>query len=69
MKEETCKKKGFNSGIFWLTGFQGDATGGIFFRSFDLNQFLRNLELDQGMNVVGLRFKENNMEVIVEGIS
>jgi len=66
MKEETCNKKGFNSKIFWKDGFNGKAKGGYYYRSFDLNQFLRKMELENDLNVVGLRFDENNMEVIVE---
>lgn len=66
MKEKTCSKKGFNSGIFWLDNFKGDAKGDLFYRAFDLNQFLRKLELEKDMNVVGLKFDENNMEIIIE---
>jgi len=65
MKEDTCKKKGFNSDIFWKDG-DYKAKGGIYYRSFDLNQFLRKLELEKNMNVVGLRFDENNLELIIQ---
>lgn len=65
-KEKTCQKKGFNSDIFWKDKFEGKAKGGIFYRAFELNQFLRKLELEENMNVIGLRFDENNLEIIVE---
>lgn len=65
MREKTCKKKGFNSDVFWKDG-NYEAKGGIYFRSFELNKFLRNLESEKNMNVVGLRFDENNLEIIVE---
>jgi len=50
--------------VFWKDGFEGKAEGGIFFRSFELNKFLRGVEEDRG-EVVGLRFDGNNVEVIV----
>lgn len=65
MKEETCIKKGFNSNIFWKDG-DYTAKGGIFYRSFELNQFLRTLEFEKDLNVVGLKFSENNIEIIIE---
>jgi len=65
MKDKTCKKKGFNSDIFWIDG-DYNSKGGLFYRAFDLNQFLRKLEFENDMNIVGLRFDENNLEVIVE---
>ena len=65
MKEETCKEKGFTSEIFWKEG-KYEAKGGLYYRCFDLNQFLRKLELEKNMNVVGLRFDQNNIEIIIE---
>jgi len=50
--------------VFWKDGFEGKAEGGLFFRSFELNKFLRNVEEDRG-EVVALRFDGNNVEVII----
>lgn len=58
-------KKGFNK-TFWIDEYKGHTQGGFFYRSFDFNQFLRKMELEKGMNIVGLKFDENNVEIIVE---
>jgi len=50
--------------VFWKDGFEGKAQGGLFFRSFELNKFLRSVEEDRG-EVVALRFDGNNVEVII----
>ena len=56
----------FNQKIFWIEDFDGDqAKGGIFTRSFELGKFLELVE-EKGQRVVGLRFDDNNLEVIVE---
>lgn len=34
-------------------------------RSFDLSQFMKNIELSEGAEVVGLKFDGNNVEIIV----
>ncbi len=43
------------SETFWKDGFEGHATGGYFFRSFDLNKFMKLVEKEEG-EVVGLEF-------------
>lgn len=65
MKETTCEEKGFNSDIFWKDGTY-KVKGGIYYRAFDLNKFLRKLELENDMNVVGLKFDGYNLEVLIE---
>lgn len=54
-----------NQKIFWLDGFEGEAKGGIFFRSFDLNQFIRSIEED-GDEVVGIEIDGNNLQIITK---
>ena len=59
--------KELNTDIFWLDGFKGKAKGGLFFRSFDLNKFIQEVEeSDNNGKVVGLKFEGNNIELIVE---
>tara|TARA_B110000503_G_scaffold134333_1_gene213158 strand:+ start:4539 stop:4715 length:177 start_codon:yes stop_codon:yes gene_type:complete len=56
----------FEEKIFWKDEFDGDeAQGGIFFRSFDLNQFIKKVEED-GTEVVGIKFEGNNLELIIK---
>ena len=40
------KKFNSNEGttIFWKDGFNGEATGGYYFRAFDLKKFFKRLE-------------------------
>ena len=38
--------------------------GGMMFRSFDLNKFLSKVEIDNGLEVIALKFDGNNVEVI-----
>ena len=47
------------STIFWKDGFEGKATGGYYFRAFDLKLFFKRLK-DDGKEVVGLEFDESN---------
>jgi hypothetical protein len=58
----------FNEQIFWKDTFQGEeAKGGFFVRAVDLKKFLESVEVaDHGGEVVGLRFSDNNLEVIVK---
>ena len=56
------------SKIFWRDGFEGKASGGYYFRAFDLVKFFKRLE-DDGKEVVGLEFDGNNVDVIVESKS
>ena len=51
--------------IFWKDGFNGDCHSGYYFRAFDLVKFFKRLA-DNGKNVVGLEFEDNNINVIVE---
>ena len=59
----------FNEQIFWKETFDGEkAKGGIFTRIVDLKKFLELVEANENGNggeVVGLRFSDNNLEIIV----
>ena len=52
--------------IFWKDKFEGKASGGYYFRAFDLVKFFKRLKVN-GKEVVGLEFEEfsNNVNVIV----
>jgi len=57
----------FNEEVFWKDGFDGECRGGIFIRAFDLRKFLELVEANENGNggeVVGLRFDDNNLEII-----
>jgi hypothetical protein len=54
----------FKDTVFAKSDFDGQAKGGIFFRSFDLTKFLEKVE-SSDEEVVGLRFEGNNLEVLV----
>ena len=58
----------FNEQIFWKDTFDGEqAKGGFFTRAVDLKKFLELVESSEnGGEVVGLRFDDNNLEVIVK---
>ena len=58
----------FNEQIFWKEDFDGEeAKGGFFIRAVDLKKFLELVEnADHGGEVVGLRFSDSNLEVIVK---
>ena len=51
--------------IFWLQGFDGAASGGYYFRAFDLVKFIKLVEKEEG-EVVGLCFEDNNVDVIIK---
>jgi hypothetical protein len=54
------------STIFWKDGFEGNATGGYYFRAFDLVEFFKRLKAD-GKEVVALEFDDsNNVNVIIK---
>jgi hypothetical protein len=56
----------FENVVFWKDGFDdGEAQGGIFIRSFDLNKFIAKVEAD-GTEVVGIKFEGNNLEIITK---
>ncbi len=58
----------FNEKIFWKEDFVGnEAKGGIFTRAVDLKKFMELVEeSDTGGEVVGLRFDDNNLELIIK---
>lgn len=58
----------FKNTVFWKEGFQGEAEGGFFFRSFELNKFMTGIE-ERGGTVVGIQFEGNICEIICESKS
>ena len=52
--------------IFWLQGFDGAASGGYYFRAFDLIKFMKLVEKEEN-EVVGIEFDGNNVNVLVKG--
>jgi len=56
----------FKKRTFWLDQWNGVAKGGYYFRSFDLNVFMKKLEDEGKGKVVGLEFEDGNVNVIVE---
>jgi hypothetical protein len=59
----------FENNIFWKDGFEGECTGGIFTRAVELKKFLELVEANESGNggeIVGIRFDENNLELIVK---
>jgi hypothetical protein len=57
----------FEEKIFWKDGFNGECKGGIHFRAFDLNKFIKKVEVsEQDVEVVGIKFKGNNLELIIK---
>ncbi|MBL20178.1 MAG: hypothetical protein CMC82_10250 [Flavobacteriaceae bacterium] len=54
----------FEEEVFWKDGFEGNARGGLIYRSFDLNEFIRIVEKEE--EVVGIKFEGNNLELIVK---
>lgn len=58
----------FNDVVFWKETFDGEsAKGGFFVRAVELKKFLESVEAaEHGGEVVGLRFSDNNLEVIVK---
>ena len=57
----------FKKQIFWKDGFNGKAKGGLTFRSFDLNKFIKKIEEKQ--EVVGIKFEDNNLELITRDVN
>lgn len=57
----------FEKQVFWKDGFEGKAKGGLMFRSFDLNKFIRKIEEKQ--EVVGIKFEDNNLELITREVN
>jgi len=58
----------FNEKVFWKEDFtDGEAKGGFFVRAVELKKFLETVEsAEHGGEVVGLRFSDNNLEIIVQ---
>jgi len=60
----------FENTIFWKDTFDGEkAQGGIFYRAVDLKKFMELVEANENGNggeIVGIRFDENNLELIVK---
>ena len=54
----------FKNEVFWKEGFEGEAKGGVFFRSFDLNKFIEKVE-SSDEEIVGIKFEGNNLELIL----
>tara|TARA_B100001094_G_C18072787_1_gene740999 strand:- start:148 stop:348 length:201 start_codon:yes stop_codon:yes gene_type:complete len=51
--------------VFWKENWDGEqAKGGIYFRSFDLNKFIRGVE--EKDEVVGIQFDGNNIQLITK---
>ena len=43
----------------------GKARGGYYFRSYDLNKFIKLVEKEEG-EVIGLEFEDNNVNIIIK---
>jgi hypothetical protein len=60
----------FENNIFWKDTFDGEkAKGGIFYRAVELKKFMELVEANENGNggeIVGIRFDENNLELIVK---
>jgi len=52
--------------IFWVDNFNGKASGGYYFRAFELVKFMKKIEKLQQTEVVGLEFDGNNVNVIIK---
>ena len=52
--------------IFWVDNFNGKASGGYYFRAFELVKFMKKVEKFQQTEVVGLEFDGNNVNVIIK---
>jgi len=56
----------FEEQVFWKDGFDAiEAKGGLHFRAFGLNQFIKKVE-KEGTEVVGIKFEGNNLELIIK---
>lgn len=56
----------FKTRTFWLESWEGVSKGGYYFRSFDLNKFMKKLEEEGHGKVVGLEFEDGNVNCIVQ---
>ena len=54
----------FEEQVFWKDEWEGEAKGGLMFRSFELNKFIRKIEEKE--EVVGIKFEGNNLELIIK---
>tara|TARA_R100000951_G_C2504600_1_gene138479 strand:- start:337 stop:534 length:198 start_codon:yes stop_codon:yes gene_type:complete len=59
--------KKFEEKVFWKDGLKDsdEVKGGIYFRSFELNKFIKLVEKEEG-EVVGLEFEDNNIHIIIK---
>jgi len=57
----------FEEKVFWKEGLKDndEVKGGIYFRSFELNKFIKLVEKEEG-EVVGLEFEDNNIHIIIK---
>jgi hypothetical protein len=57
----------FDNKVFWKESFYDEVVkGGFFIRAVDLKKFLEMVEsAEHGGEVVGLRFSDNNLEILV----
>jgi hypothetical protein len=57
----------FETKVFWKEGlgYDEEVRGGYYFRSFDLNKFMKLVEKEEG-EVVGLEFEDNNVNIIIK---
>lgn len=51
--------------IFWKDNIEGEFQGGYYFRAFELVEFMKLVEKEEG-EVVGLEFDGNNVNIIVK---
>ena len=68
IKQITMENQSYNDKVFWREDFNdGNAKGGYYFRAVDLTKFFNLVENSEGGGeVVGLRFDDNNVEIIVK---
>ncbi len=57
--------------MFWKDSVSSNSRGyefqgGFYYRTFELNKFIKKLSEEKG-EVVGLRIDGNNMEIIIKG--
>ena len=51
--------------IFWKDNVEGEFRGGYYFRAFELVEFMKLVEEEEG-EVVGLEFEDNNVNLIIK---
>jgi hypothetical protein len=54
--------------VYWLDEWEGEATGGVYYRNFDFMEFIKKVEETQG-KVVGISLDgSHNIQFIVERV-